>query len=61
MGLTGRLLSKQLAYEPGRLYAIRYIRPKYASPDRRNGADTFMTAASGKIKDNPPEPSGPED
>ena len=31
----GEEISEQLAYEPGRIYAIRYIRPKYASPDRR--------------------------
>lgn len=49
----GEDVSEQLAYEPGRLYAIRYIRPKYASPDRRNGAEVGVKTA--------PLPDGPID
>lgn len=41
----GEEISEQLAYEPGRIYAIRYIRPKYASPDRRNGNSVGVKTA----------------
>ncbi|OGV52636.1 MAG: hypothetical protein A2017_20760 [Lentisphaerae bacterium GWF2_44_16] len=33
----GEDITEQLACEPGRLYVIRYRRPKYVSPDRRKG------------------------
>ena len=33
----GEEITEKLAYEAGRVYVIRNIRPKYASPDRRNG------------------------
>ena len=49
----GEEISEQLAYEPGRIYAIRYIRPKYASPDRRNGNSVGVKTA--------PLPDGPID
>jgi transposase len=49
----GEEISEQLAYEPGRLYAIRYIRPKYVSPDRRNGNSVGVKTA--------PLPEGPID
>lgn len=41
----GEEITEQLAYEPGRLYAIRYIRPKYVSPDRRSGAGLGVKTA----------------
>jgi len=47
----GEEITEQLAYEPGKLYAIRYIRPKYASPDRRRGAEVGVRTA--------PLPDGP--
>jgi len=49
----GEEISEQLAYEPGRIYAIRYIRPKYVSPDRRNGNSVGVKTA--------PLPDGPID
>jgi transposase len=49
----GEEISEQLAYEPGRIYAIRYIRPKYVSPDRRNGNGVGVKTA--------PLPDGPID
>ena len=47
----GEEISEQVAYEPGRIYAIRYIRPKYVSPDRRNGNEVGVKTA--------PLPEGP--
>jgi len=41
----GEEISEQMAYEPGRIYAIRYIRPKYVSPDRRNGNEVGVKTA----------------
>jgi len=49
----GEEISEQLAYEPGRIYAIRYIRPKYVSPDRRHGNEVGVKTA--------PLPDGPID
>lgn len=49
----GEDVSEQLAYEAGRLYVIRYVRPKYASPDRRKGAEVGVRTA--------PLPDGPID
>lgn len=42
----GEDITEQLACEPGRLYVIRYIRPKYVSPDRRNGNSVGVMTAS---------------
>ena len=33
----GEEITEKLTYEAGRVYVIRNIRPKYASPDRRSG------------------------
>jgi transposase len=33
----GEEITEKLAYEAGKVYVIRSIRPKYASPDRRSG------------------------
>ncbi|OQA88246.1 MAG: Transposase IS66 family protein [Lentisphaerae bacterium ADurb.Bin242] len=49
----GEEISEQLAFEPGKLYVIRYVRPKYASPDRRQGAEVGVKTA--------PLPDGPID
>lgn len=49
----GEEITEQLAYAPGKLYVIRYVRPKYASPDRRNGAEVGVKTA--------PLPDGPID
>lgn len=47
----GEDITETLAFKPGSLYAIRYIRPKYVSPDRRKGGDIGVTMAS--IPDGP--------
>ena len=47
----GEDITETLAFKPGSLYAIRYIRPKYVSPDRRKGGDAGVTMAS--IPDGP--------
>ena len=47
----GEEISEQLAYEPGRIYVIRYTRPKYVSPDRREGNQVGVRTA--------PLPDGP--
>ena len=49
----GEEVTEKLAYEAGRLYVIRTIRPKYASPDRRNGNSVGVKTA--------PVPDGPID
>lgn len=41
----GEEITEQLAYKPGKLYAIRYIRPKYVSPDRRLGNEVGVKTA----------------
>jgi len=53
MIFIGNEITEQLAYEPGRLYAIRHIRPKYVSPDRRKGNEVGVKTA--------PLPDGPID
>jgi len=35
-------ITEQLAIDPVKIYVIRYIRPKYVSPDRRKGAKAFL-------------------
>ena len=35
-------ITETLAYKPGSFFVIRYVRPKYASPDRRNGVGVLM-------------------
>ena len=42
----GEEITEQLAVEPPKFYVNRYIRPKYASPDRRNGAKVGVKTAS---------------
>lgn len=49
----GEEVTERLAYEAGRIYVIRHIRPKYASPDRRNGNGVGVKTA--------PVPEGPID
>lgn len=49
----GEEVTERLAYEAGRIYVIRHIRPKYASPDRRNGNSVGVRTA--------PVPEGPID
>ena len=41
----GEDITEQLAVEPPQFYVNRYIRPKYASPDRRNGAKVGVKTA----------------
>ena len=42
----GEDITEQLAIEPPKFYVNRYIRPKYASPDRRKGAKAGVKTAS---------------
>lgn len=49
----GEDITEQLAVEPPKFYVNRYIRPKYASPDRRKGAKAGVRKA--------PLPEGPID
>jgi transposase len=42
----GEDITEQLAYKPGHFFAIRYIRPKYVSPDRRAGNGVGVLTAS---------------
>lgn len=49
----GEDITEQLAVEPPKFYVNKYIRPKYASPDRRKGAKVGVRKA--------PLPDGPID
>jgi transposase len=49
----GEDITEQLAVEPLKFYVNKYIRPKYASPDRRKGAKVGVKTA--------PLPEGPID
>lgn len=49
----GEDITEQLAVEPSKFYVNKYIRPKYASPDRRKGAKVGVKTA--------PLPDGPID
>jgi transposase len=42
----GEDITEQLAIEPPKFYVNKYIRPKYASPDRRKGAKAGVKTAS---------------
>lgn len=42
----GEEITEQLAVEPPKFYVKRYIRPKYASPDRRKGAKVGIRTAA---------------
>jgi len=42
----GEDITEQLAVEPPKFYVNRYIRPKYASPDRRKGAHAGVKTAT---------------
>jgi len=42
----GEDITETLAYKPGQLYVIRYVRPKYVSPDRRGGNGVGVLVAS---------------
>lgn len=43
---VGEDVTEQLAVEPPKFYVNKYIRPKYASPDRRKGAKVGVKTAS---------------
>ena len=42
----GEAITEQLAVEPPKFYVNKYIRPKYASPDRRKGAKVGVRSAA---------------
>ncbi|MCF6176862.1 MAG: IS66 family transposase [Victivallaceae bacterium] len=42
----GEDITEQLAVDPPRFYVNKYIRPKYASPDRRKGAKAGVISAA---------------